>query len=83
MCKEYAHKLGVEYECAYPSQMKGSNWICPEVKERLKELASSGKEEIILIPISFVNENLETLSNNMNDNIRYYKELGAQKKYHG
>ena len=78
--KNIAHKLGLEYECAFQSQMKGSNWIGPEVKERLKELASSGKEEIILIPISFVNENLETLYDMDEYMIPYCKkELGIKK----
>ena len=78
--KNIAHKLGFEYECAYQSRIKGSTWIGSEIKERLKELAASRKDEIILIPISFVNENLETLYDLDEDIIPYSKkELGIKK----
>ena len=69
-----AHSLGFEYECAYQSQMKKDKWIGPDVKERLKTLAESGKEEIVIVPISFVNENLETLYDLDMDIIPYGKD---------
>jgi ferrochelatase len=78
--KNIAQKLGFDYECAYQSGMRRGEWIGPDIKERLKLLAESGQEEIILIPISFVNENLETLYDMDKDIIPYCKnELGIKK----
>jgi protoporphyrin/coproporphyrin ferrochelatase len=56
-----SHKLGLDYEVAYQSGMSGGKWIGPDVNTCLKNLAKAGKKEIVIIPISFVNENLETL----------------------
>jgi ferrochelatase len=54
-------KLGLDYEVAYQSGMRGGKWVGPDVNSSLKALAKAGKKEIVIIPISFVNENLETL----------------------
>lgn len=56
-----AHNLGLDFEVAYQSGMRSGKWIGPDVKVCLKVLAKAGKEEVVIIPISFVNENLETL----------------------
>ena len=57
--KLIAGNLGLEFEVCYQSGIKGSKWVGPDTKERLRALA--GKTEIVIIPISFINENLETL----------------------
>ena len=54
-------KLGLDYEVAYQSGMRSGKWVGPDVNTCLKNLAKAGKKEIVIIPISFVNENLETL----------------------
>lgn len=75
-----AQKLDLDYEYAYQSGMKKGDWVGPDVKDRLKVLASAGKSEIVLIPISFVNENLETLYDMDMDIIPFGKnELGIKK----
>jgi ferrochelatase len=56
-----ANKLGLDFEVAYQSGMRRAKWIGPDVKVSLKILAKAGTREIVIIPISFVNENLETL----------------------
>jgi ferrochelatase len=56
-----ARKLGLDFEVAYQSGMSKGKWIGPDVKLSLKVLAKASKEEVVIIPISFVNENLETL----------------------
>lgn len=56
-----SRKLGLDYEVAYQSGMRSGKWIGPDVKVSLKILAKAGEKEIVIIPISFVNENLETL----------------------
>lgn len=53
--------LMLDFEVAYQSGMRSDKWVGPDTIERLKLLAKTGKEEIVIVPISFVNENLETL----------------------
>jgi ferrochelatase len=41
--------------------MKTGKWVGPDLKDRLRLLSEDKKDEIVIIPIAFVNENLETL----------------------
>ncbi len=36
-------------------------WLEPEVKEKIDELAKNGVKNILLVPLSFISENIETL----------------------
>ncbi len=56
-----ANALGLDFGHVYQSGMQRGEWIGPDIKDRLKEMAAEGKDEIIIVPVSFVNENLETL----------------------
>jgi ferrochelatase len=69
--KSIADNLNLPYEHAYQSGMKRGKWIGPDTKQRLEVLAASDKENIILIPISFINENLETMYDLDHDIIPY------------
>lgn len=72
-------KLGLPYEVAYQSGLRKGSWLGPDVKDQLALLKVSGKNEIILVPISFVNENLETLYDLDQDIIPFAKtELGLK-----
>lgn len=72
-------KLGLPYEVAYQSGLRKGSWLGPDVKDQLELLKKSGKNEIVLIPISFVNENLETLYDLDQDIIPFAKtELGLK-----
>ncbi|MEI6695687.1 MAG: ferrochelatase [Bacteroidota bacterium] len=76
--KLIAKKTGLNFEFAYQSRMKGK-WIGPDTKDSLKKLAEQGKDEILIIPISFVNENLETMFDLDHDIIPFAKtELGIK-----
>jgi ferrochelatase len=55
-----AAKLGLHYEVAYQSGMKRGKWIGPDVREHLKIMAGEGIDNLVLVPVSFVHENLET-----------------------
>lgn len=59
--KAIAESLGCKWQVAYQSGMKRSEWIGPDVNAVIKDLAIKNVSDIIIIPISFVNENLETL----------------------
>ncbi len=56
-----AEKLGYPYQVAFQSGLRRGKWIGPDVKMHLKMMAEDGIDNLILIPISFVHENLETL----------------------
>lgn len=55
-----ATRLGFHYEAAFQSGLRRGAWIGPDVREHLKTMAEEGIDNLILIPISFVHENLET-----------------------
>ncbi|MFZ4400549.1 MAG: ferrochelatase [Bacteroidales bacterium] len=77
--KLIAAKTGFNFAFAFQSGMKRGKWIGPDTKIHLKELAEKGIEEIIIIPISFINENLETLYDIKNDIVPYGKnKLGIK-----
>ena len=59
--KAIANHLGFEYEVAYQSGMKRGTWLTPDIDTVLRQLAVKWKDQIVIIPISFLNENLETL----------------------
>ena len=55
-----AQAVGCEHRVSYQSQI-GKKWLGPVTEDLIATLAAEGRDEIVLIPISFVNENLETL----------------------
>ncbi len=59
--KLIANKLGMEYSVSYHAQKNGQEWLGPKTERTMEELRSRGVENIILVPISTVNENIETL----------------------
>jgi ferrochelatase len=72
-----AENLGFHYEAVFQSGMKRGKWIGPDVKEHLKTMKEEGIDDLVLIPISFVHENLETKYDLDHELIPYAKdELG-------
>lgn len=55
-----ASKLGCHYEVAFQSGMRRGKWIGPDIREHMKTMAAEGVDNLVLIPVSFVHENLET-----------------------
>jgi len=58
--KLIAGKLGLQYRVAFQSKIGKVKWVDPDTKDCLKTMKEENIDEIMLIPISFVNENLET-----------------------
>ncbi len=58
--KLIAEKLNMDFTISYQSQI-GKKWLGPVTENVIEELYAKGTREIIIIPISFVGENLETL----------------------
>lgn len=56
-----ASTTGLRHRFAYQSGMRKGKWLGPDTKATLAEMATAGTNEIVIIPISFIGENLETL----------------------
>jgi len=55
-----ANKLNLKYSVSFQSQI-GKKWLGPVTEDVIKDLYNSSTKEILIVPISFVGENLETL----------------------
>lgn len=58
--KLIAGKLRVPYRVAFQSKIGKVKWVDPDTKDCLKSMKAENIDEIMLVPVSFVNENLET-----------------------
>ena len=56
-----------EYTLAYQSRVGPVEWLQPYTDEAIKELAAKGIEELVVVPISFVSEHIETLIEALGD----------------
>jgi ferrochelatase len=45
----------------YQSKVGASRWLRPSMHETLKQLAAAGRRHILVVPISFVSDHVETL----------------------
>jgi ferrochelatase len=52
---------GGNYHLCYQSRVGPLKWLGPYTEEVLKELGEKGIKNIVLVPISFVSDHLETL----------------------
>jgi len=52
---------GYDYLLSYQSQTGPVKWLGPSTPDVIRELASKGKKEIIIVPVSFVSDHIETL----------------------
>ena len=78
--KLIAGKLGLSYRVAFQSKIGKVKWVDPDTKDCLKSMKEENIDEIMLIPISFVNENLETAYDQGIEIAPYGKnELGIKK----
>jgi protoporphyrin/coproporphyrin ferrochelatase len=77
-----ANLLDLRYEVSYQSKIGRMKWVEPDTKVLLKQLANRKEQEVLIVPISFVNENLETLYDLDYEIIPYGRnELGMNKLY--
>ena len=70
-----ADRLKLNYKIAFQSKMGKMKWAEPDTKSVLKELSSQKIDEILIIPISFITENLETLYDLDRDIIPFGKDV--------
>jgi len=55
------HYINYEFRVAYQSQGSSGDWLGPTVEEIVIECSAYGKEGLIVIPLGFVADNVETL----------------------
>ncbi|MFT3751848.1 MAG: ferrochelatase [Paludibacter sp.] len=72
-------KLGLPYRVSFQSKIGKVKWVDPDAKDCLKGMKAENIDEIMLVPVSFVNENLETAYDQGIEIIPYAKnELGIE-----
>ena len=77
--KLIAEFLNLPYKVSYQSKLGPIRWLEPSTEEVLKELSEKGYKEVVVIPISFVSENSETLWEIDINYSNLAKELGIEK----
>lgn len=52
---------GISHHLAFQSRAGPVKWLEPSTEEKLKELAADGCKEVLMVPLSFVSDHIETL----------------------
>lgn len=52
---------GISHHLAFQSRAGPVKWLEPSTDDKLKELAALGHKEVLMIPLSFVSDHIETL----------------------
>ncbi len=50
-----------EYHLCFQSKVGPAKWLKPSIDEMIRELAAKGKRHVLVIPVSFVSDHIETL----------------------
>jgi protoporphyrin/coproporphyrin ferrochelatase len=59
--KEITKRVPLKWHLSYQSRSGPVKWLEPSTDRKLKELAGSGVRDILVVPISFVSDHIETL----------------------
>ncbi len=59
--KLIAQRLGLPYKVSYQSRLGPVRWLEPSTERAMEELRMEGVRDLVVVPISFVSENTETL----------------------
>ena len=63
-CVDLVHRgsgLDIDYELTWQSKVGPVKWLVPSTLERVKALHSEGRRHIVVVPISFTSDHVETL----------------------
>src|SRR5512133_467889 len=52
---------GVDHHLAFQSRAGPVKWLEPSTQDKLKELAAQGHKDVLVVPLSFVSDHIETL----------------------
>lgn len=56
-----AKKTGIRWHLSYQSKSGPVKWLEPSTEEKIRELAARGVKALLVVPISFVSDHIETL----------------------
>jgi protoporphyrin/coproporphyrin ferrochelatase len=59
--QEVVKKVPLKWHLSYQSKSGPVKWLEPSTEEKLKELALEGVKNVLVVPISFVSDHIETL----------------------
>lgn len=54
-------KINVKWHLAYQSRSGPVKWLSPSIDEKIRELANMGVKNLLVVPVSFVSDHIETL----------------------
>ncbi|MCH7827279.1 MAG: ferrochelatase [Bacteroidetes bacterium] len=54
-------KRNEQYSLCYQSKVGPAKWLEPSTADKIKELAEKGRKNLLIIPISFVSDHIETI----------------------
>jgi ferrochelatase len=52
---------GVSHHLAFQSRAGPVKWLEPSTEDKIRELAGAGTQQLLIVPISFVSDHIETL----------------------
>jgi len=58
---EITKRVSIKWHLSYQSKSGPVKWLEPSTDEKIKELAAKGVRDILVVPISFVSDHVETL----------------------
>ena len=59
--EEIIKRISIKWHLSYQSKSGPVRWLEPSTDEKLKELAGEGVKNVLVVPISFVSDHIETL----------------------
>lgn len=59
--KEITKRIGLKWHLSYQSKSGPVRWLGPSTDEKIRELAAGGVKNLLVVPISFVSDHIETL----------------------
>lgn len=59
--REVMKEITLPWHLSYQSKSGPVRWLSPSTEEKLREFASRGVREVIIVPVSFVSDHIETL----------------------
>ncbi len=59
--REITDRINFEYRIAFQSKGRGDGWLGPEVEEIIIEASALAKEGVLIVPVGFVADHVETL----------------------
>ncbi len=58
---EVTKRINIQWHLSYQSKSGPVEWLEPSTEEKLKELSQKGVKNVLVVPISFVSDHVETL----------------------